>query len=262
VYIGLLAPDAVAMFSRDGVYVPYLVPDYAPPPAAAVALYAVFWLLCLALLLGAACGWTIPALLAVYLYHYFLALGVKHSSFERLILVYLLVLAPSQCDSVWSLTAWFRRRKLEPTPPTFRFAGRVARFQTIILYGGAGLWKLFNPDWTGGALLYCTMQGIWATPLAFAIVRLGFGETAWQAASLGVIGGELLVSVLLLFRRTRLFGVALGTLFHVMNSVILAIPEFLVCIAPYPLFLPERSLERLNASIAGRFQRGRSNQAT
>jgi hypothetical protein len=54
----------------------------------------------------------------------------------------------------------------------------------------------------------------------------------------------------LLFRRTRPFGVALGTLFHVMNSVILTIPEFLVCIAPFPLFLPERSVERAGTAIA------------
>ena len=34
----------------------------------------------------------IPCLLALYLYHYFLALGVKHSTFERLIVIYLLAL--------------------------------------------------------------------------------------------------------------------------------------------------------------------------
>jgi hypothetical protein len=245
VYIGLHAPHATLLFSSDGVFVPYLVPDYAPPPLAAAVLCGLLWLLCLALLFGVACRWTIPLLLLLYAYHYFLALGVKHSSFERLIPIYLLALAPGRSDSVWAL---------QPTAAgTVQFTGRLVRFQTIALYAGAGLWKLINPDWRSGVLLHATLQGIWATPLAYALVRLGFSDSVWQWISWAVIGGELLLATLLTFPRTRTLGIALGALFHLGNSVILAIPEFLVCLAPYPLFLAEQRLERL----AGWFRNAR-----
>jgi hypothetical protein len=188
---------------------------------------------------------TIPILIVLYLHHYFIALGVKHSSFERLIFVYLLALAPSHADAVWSV--------LPPSAAkgktTVEFAGRLVRFQTIILYIGAGLWKAINPAWSTGALLYATMQGIWATPLAFRIVRLGFSEAAWTFASHAVIAYEISIGVLLCFRRTRVFGVVLGCLFHLANSTILSIPEFLVCLAPYPLFLPERYFLRIERGV-------------
>jgi hypothetical protein len=246
VYLGTFAPHAVLMFSSQGVYVPYLVPDYAPGPVLAVLLFAAFWLCAFALLLGVRTNITIPLLIVLYLHHYFLALGVKHSSFERLIFVYLLALAPSHADAVWSL--------LPPSAAerstTVAFAGRVVRFQTIILYIGAGLWKAINPAWSTGALLHATMQGIWATPLAFWIVRLGFSDAAWTLASHAVIAYEIAIGVLLFFRRTRLLGVWLGCLFHLANSTILSIPEFLVCLAPYPLFLPERYFLRIDRSMS------------
>jgi hypothetical protein len=248
VYFGTLLPHTTLLFSSQGVYVPYLVPDIAPPPWAAGLLGASLWLLALALLLGFRTGWTIPALIVLYLYHYFLALGVKHSSFERLILVYLLALWPSHADAVWSIS----QPRAAERPQTLAFAGRLMRFQTVLLYFGAGLWKAVNPAWSTGTLLHCTLQGIWATPLAFRIVRLGFSEASWTLASYAVMSGEMLLGATLAFRRTRCFGVALGVLFHVLNSVILSIPEFLVCLAPYPLFLPADSVERLGAYVARR----------
>jgi hypothetical protein len=244
VYLGALAPYTTLLFSSQGVYLPYLMPDPMPPPAAAVLLFAALWLLSLALLLGFHTRWTIPLLIVVYLYHYFLALGVKHSSFERLILIYLLALAPSNADVVWSISPPSAAKR-----PTLVFAGRLIRFQTVLLYFGAGLWKAVNPVWSTGTLLYCTLQGIWAAPLAFGIVRLGLSEATWTLASYGVIAGEMLLGVLLLFRRTRWVGIALGLLFHLTNSVILSIPEFLVCLAPYPLFLPGDSVERLGKRL-------------
>lgn len=92
---------------------------------------------------------------------------------------------------------------------------------------------------------------MWATPLAFSIVRVGFSEATWTLASRCVIASELLLGVLLFFRRTRLLGIALGCAFHLANSVILSIPEFLVCLAPYTLFVPENYLVRLDAMLRG-----------
>lgn len=254
VYLGTFAPHAALLFSNQGVYVPYLVPDYAPAPGIALALFALWWLCALALLIGFRTRLTIPLLIVLFVYHYFLALAVKHSTFERLIVIYLLALWPSRPDAVWAVS----QPAAADQAYVPRFAGRLVRFQTIALYFGAGLWKAVNPLWHTGTLLRSTMQSIWATPLAFWIVRQELPEVVWTAASYSVIGGEMLIGVLLALRRTRLFGLLLGTSFHVINSVILSIPEFLVCLAPYPLFLPEAWLRRLDALVSARWRRARA----
>ena len=179
-YFGSFAPHAALLFSSDGVYVPYLkAGTSAPPPAIAVPLFAALWLASLALLLGFRTGLTIPILLVLYLYHYFLALGVKHSSFERLIVIYLLALAPSHADAVWSVS---QPTAAQPVA-TVQFAGRLVRFQSVMLYLGAGLWKAVNPAWATGALLYSTLpRHLGDAAGVGSIVRLGFSEATWIAS--------------------------------------------------------------------------------
>jgi hypothetical protein len=263
VYLGSLVPHASLLFSSEGVYVPYLVPDYAPSPRIAVPLFSALWLASLALLMGFRTRVTIPILLVLYLYHYFLAFAVKHSSFERLIVIYILALMQSDCDAVWSVSP----PRAATGAGTVQFAGRLVRFQTVMLYLGAGLWKAVNPAWATGAMLYTTLQRMWATPLAFRIVRLGFSEATWTFATHCVVATELLLAVLLFFRRTRPIGIAVGCAFHLANTLILYIPEFLVCLAPYPLFMPESDFLRLDRMLRAllsrlRTRRTRANQTT
>jgi hypothetical protein len=122
--------------------------------------------------------------------------------------------------------------------------------QTLMLYFGSGLWKLFNPAWHTGALLRSTLQGMFASPLAFAIVQRGFSESTWTLFSLAIIGFELLIAPLLLVRRTRPLGLLLGVGFHLFNTVVLVVPEFLVAATPYPVFIEPTTLERLGRRCA------------
>jgi hypothetical protein len=244
VYVGVLAPHVELLFSSSGVHAPYLLPDYAPPAPVAIAFFAFWLLLCVLVTLGFRSRWVIPGLIAAFLYHYFLSLAVRHSSFDRLIVIYLLVLWASEADAAWAVSA--------PPPAERRtscFAGRLLRFQTIVLYLGTGQWKLINPAWHSGELLHSTLQGVWATPLGFWLVRRNFPAEAWTVASWTVIGFEFALGLLLWMRPTRALGITLGLLFHVLNSVIIAIPEFLVCIAPYVFFVRESTVERVGTRI-------------
>jgi hypothetical protein len=158
-----------------------------------------------ALTLGLWTRWVVPALIVVYLHHYLLALAVKDSAFERLIVIYLVALVPARADAVW---AWRRRSEyaradvagasLEVTSASF--TPWILRFQTIVLYLGAGLWKLGNVEWHGPHLLRATLQSIWANPLAFYLVRLGWSDATWTWISRSVIAFELLLAALLLVR--------------------------------------------------------------
>jgi hypothetical protein len=235
-YFGLLLPHTTLSFSNQGVYVPYLVPDYAPAPWVAAILLGVMLALCTALLVGYRTAIATPLLLALFAYHYFLSLAVKQSSFDRLIAIYLLILSFSDAGAVFGLDA--RRRKHSPVV----WGERMLIAQTVFLYFGAGLWKLCNPSWHTGTLLRSTLQGMWATPIAFEIVRADFGATTWAVFSFTIIAFELVVGPLLLMRRTRTVGLVLGAGFHVLNCVVLSIPEFLVCLVPYPVFMDPSKL--------------------
>lgn len=256
VYLGRLLPHVTVLFSDQGVYVPYLVPDYAPPPLLAHVLFLAMLAACAALTLGYRQGLACALTLGLFLYHYFLQLAVKQSSFERLIVIYLVVLGLSGSSGTWTIGSTSGTKRTTPTVWT----RRVLLLQTSMLYLGSGLWKALNPNWHTGALLQATLQGIWATPIAFAIVRLDLSDAAWTAISQGVIGLELLLGLAFLWPRTRTAAVFAGTAFHLANSFVLMIPEFLVCLAPYPLFLPaswSRQAGQRLSTLASRFRRPR-----
>jgi len=243
-YLGSLAGSVPVLFSSEGVHAPYLVPDYAPPLPLAWLLYALLLLLCALLLLGYRAAWVTPAILALFLHHYLLGLAVRHSSFDRLIIIFLLVLWPAGADRVWAVSA------RTPAPPATCFAGRLIRFQCIILYLGAGLWKALSTDWPSGELLHSTLQGVWATPLGFFLAAHPPFSGFFRAASWLVIGFELSMGLMLWWPRTRGIAVAAGIAFHLVNTIVIAVPEFLVCIPPYVFFLREASLRRFGDWIS------------
>ncbi len=241
-YLINLWPDAVLMFSNQGVQLPYLVPDYAPPPAAARALLGAMIAIDLALIVGYRSELAARLLLLLFLYHYFLQLAVRQSSYDRLIVIDLLVLCFADAGRVWGLDA--QRRESEGSSV---WGERVLAMQTLLLYFGSGLWKLCNPKWHTGVLLRSNMQGMWASPLAFALVQSGLSEHAWTWLSWTIIGFELMIAPLLLVRRTRPLALALGLGFHLFNTFALVIPEFLVAVASYPVFVQNTTLERVGA---------------
>src|SRR5438477_10672178 len=51
-YFGVLLPHVELMFSNRGVHLPYLFPDYAPPPAIAWTIFVVMLTLDVALVVG------------------------------------------------------------------------------------------------------------------------------------------------------------------------------------------------------------------
>jgi hypothetical protein len=243
-YFGVLLPHVTLLFSNRGVYLPYLLPDYAPSPAVAWFLFVSMFLLAVTLLFGYRSELSARLLLVLFLYHYFLQIAVKQSSFDRLIVIDLIVLCFADSGRVWGLDA--RRPRLPPCA----WAERVLAMQTAMLYFGSGLWKLFNPAWHTGVLLRSTLQGMFASPVAFAIVQRGFSEDTWTLFSLAIIGFELLIAPLLLVRRTRPLGLLLGVGFHLFNTVVLVVPEFLVAATPYPVFVEPTTLERFGRRCA------------
>lgn len=229
VYFLTFAPDVTLMFSNEGVYFPWLVPDYAPPPLGAWVIYVVTLASMGALTLGFRTQVTAPLTLLLFLHHYFLQMAVKHSTFERLIIEWLLLLCFVAAGSAQT-AGWITR---------------LIRFQTVMLYLGAGLWKAANPHWRSGVLLKATLQGMWSTDAGFWLVRAVETDAGFALLSQSVIVGEILVGVMFCLPRAYPLAIAGGVIFHLSNVVFLAIPEFVVCIAPYVFFVDPARLERV-----------------
>jgi hypothetical protein len=247
-YLLALAPHVTLLFSREGVYVPYLVPDLAPAAPLAWLLFCAMVVLNCALIAGFYTELAALFLLALYMHHYTLQLAVKQSSFERLIIIELAALCLASAGLRLGLDgARLRKRGLLPQPTVW--LERVVAVQTVFLYSGSGLWKLLNPAWHTGELLHSTFQGMWATPLAFEITQLGLHHALWTLGSWLVILLELSLGPLLIARRTRHAAVVVATLFHIGNCVLLFIPEFLVCVPALLVFVDEALLERVVARV-------------
>lgn len=255
-YFGGYASHVEISFSNHGVYVPYGVADYAPSPAIAWALYLLTLAACGALLIGWRTAVVVPLLLALFGAAYFLQIGVKQSSFDRLIAIDLLVLCFADSGRVLGLDA----RRQGPRPIVW--PERMLQLQTVLLYLGPGLWKLLTPAWHTGMLLYSNMQGMWATPIAFALVRTHTSITTWSAFSWTVIAFELALGPLLLIRRTRPFALALGALFHTLNCVVLVVPEFMIGVVAYPVFIEPKTLARWARALGAFLPAGTRSEPT
>jgi len=240
IYFLTFAPDVTLMFSNEGVYFPWRVPDYAPPPLVAWVIYVVTLLSMGALTLGLRTQVTAPLTLVLFLHHYFLQMAVKHSTFERLIIEWLLLL----CFVVPRNGGQDAASSVHGSAQAAGWTTRLIRFQTVMLYLGAGLWKAANPHWRSGVLLKATLQGMWSTDAGFWLVRTVETDAGFALLSQSVIVGEILVGVLFCLPRAYPLAIAGGVIFHLSNVVFLAIPEFVVCIAPYVFFVDAATLQR------------------
>lgn len=251
-YFLTFAPDVTLMFSNEGVYLPWLVPDYGPPPAIAWLIYLLTLASMTALTLGYRTRIITPLTLLAFLYHYFLQLAVKDSTFERLIIEWLVLLCFVESDRLWS----FRKRTTsDPQATVEAWAGNLIRFQTVMLYLGAGLWKAANPHWRSGVILHTTLQGMWSSDAGFWLVRAIPNDAAWATVSQVVIVGEILLGLFFCFRRTYPLAILSGIAFHLGNVIFLSIPEFVVCIAPYVFFIEPSTLQRWIEKVASRSPR-------
>jgi hypothetical protein len=248
-FLGFL-PHVELMFSTRGVYSPYLAPDIAPSPLVAWVLYGLLVVAAVFFVVGALTPYAAPLLLLLFLHDYFVQLAEKNSSFDRLIIIFLAIFSVSNAGVVWSVDA--ARVKKEAPRAVPAWGPRLLRFQLIAMYFAAGLWKVVNPAWRDGTLLKATMQGPWASPAAFWLVQRVESDRLWATFSAIVIAFELLMSVALTVQRTRPWAIAFGAVFHLANCFVLVIPEFLVCMTMYPLFLPSEVVQRIGEGLARR----------
>lgn len=123
-----------------------------------------------------------------------------------------------------------------------RWPLELLRFQTLVIYGAAGLAKL-SSEWLSGGTLA-------------ALSRAGFVEhgaelaVSWAAPlAIGVAATELALVPLLAFRRTRVAGVAIGLALHAGIDAMMMVSTFSAnMMLLLLLFLPWREDETARAA--------------
>lgn len=220
-------------FSNRGVYSPYLIPDWAPSPGFASFIYYFTLVAIAALILGAWTRITTVVVLLLFEYHFYLNFAVGNTAYDRLNMIVLFILCFVDSGAAWSFDA---RNKIDVgLIPAWQI--RLFQFQLAAVYFGSGLWKLCSPAWYSGQMLKYTLASAWASSSGFSVLSLNLPDWLYTALTWGVIAFELCAGFGLYFRRTKPVIMVAGTLFHLCNTFVLLIPEFLNCVALYAVFI-------------------------
>ena len=187
-------------------------------------------------------GWWTRISLVIYLvmfgYFYFLQIHARDTTFDRLTFIITGLLALGRCDAVYSLSAWYRRRRGKTAIAEIPlWPGRLIALQITFMYFGAGVFKITSEPWSHGELLYFTLIGNWATPCAFWIVRTIPYLGLFDVLVLGTMILEVHAPIFLLHRRLQKFVFVCGALFHVAIAVLLNLWPFIFMPLTYLLFL-------------------------
>ena len=229
------------VFSRDGIYMPFLIPDIAPSPAVATLIYASTLVCILVFMLGYRTRIFTPLVLVGFFYHYLLNIAVQCTSYDRLIIGVLIILCFAELDRVWSLSARSRPHDNDADPVITAWAQRFICVLVSFIYFGMSIFKIYDFKWCTGYMLETNLNCEWATPLAFWVVNLDFPPVFYTGLSWAAIILEFVLSIGLWIRRFQAYIFFAGFLFHLFIAAFLNIPEFLFLPTSYVLYMdPDR----------------------
>ncbi len=235
-YIAPLLNRVELMYSSQGIYVPFLIPDIAPSPSLAVLIFVGFLSAIGLFISGFHTRVVTPVLLTLFTYHWCLNLAINNTAYDRLIVTLLAICCFAKLDGAWSVTSLRNPKPPQATIHVPGWPGRLIMVQLALLYFGSGLWKLSGSAWRTGEMLRMTMMGPWATPAAFWLVNLGLPDWLFDALAWTTVGFELIAGFALFVPRLRVPFMAVGAGFHLSIWLFLNIGEFMFCVATYVLF--------------------------
>jgi hypothetical protein len=232
------------LFSDQGIYVPFLIKDIAPPPIVALMMYGFTMLLAMAFMVGFHTRFVTPLLFVAFLYHYLLSLAVHAVTYDILIIILLFVLSFASLDKVWSVVFFWQPPADREEVKIIGWANRFLCLYLSIFYLGMVAYKLTNLNWYSGYCLEMNFHGMWATPLAFWVVNQNLPMSFFSALTYGALVVEFLCSFGLYNRRIQNYVFFLGFMFHFLVAILLSIPEFLLVPLIYVLFVDPVKVKR------------------
>lgn len=250
IYFFSQLPHVEMMYSNQGVYSPFWLPDITPAPWIALLIHLFLIACTISFIIGWQTRFVTPLILLIFLYYFFINLSVKNCSYDRLIIVFLFLmsLAYNQIDKAFAprspkeakVSAWLTR---------------LLCVQVTIFYLGTGVFKSFAEPWQNGEILKMTMASMWGTPAAFKLLSLNLPMWFYDVMTKGIVYFELVWGFLLWFKKIQKPVFILGIFFHLTVWVFLSIPEFMICPITYVLFMPSHELKKIAVSLFSPFNK-------
>ena len=245
---GLKIPHVPILFSTRGLVLPLVATLPVPGPGLAWAIFFIFYSCLFLFTIGAAMRSAGLLAFVINLYYWFLSLHLFNTSFDRLFLFLLLVLALSGADRALSWRA-ARRGGIRSWESASILPQRLIAVQITAVYLGVGLQKLWLPDWQSGDVLTYSLMSVWGTPLAIALLRLHLPMAFYDALLFVIKFFEVTIPAGLWIRVTRTWFMLGGLVFHLSIALLLNIWWFLILVPAYIVFFdPEEirsSVERI-----------------
>lgn len=166
-------------------------------------------------------------LLAVSVHH-FNPFVVNSGDNVRNTLLFYLMLCP--CGTVWSVDAWWARRRVATPLPSYVYPWplRLLFVQLVVLYFMTGLIKLVFPEWARGTAMHYHLANLAWTRWPYE--QLPFLLTLAPFFTWITLAWELGFPVLVFLAWTRQPALCLGVLFH-LGTV------FLFQLGPFPFYM-------------------------
>lgn len=176
---------------------------------------AVFAISAVALILLAAGILARTAALWVFIWHLTITYRspVAMGGWDDILRVYgfLLLISPLGPRWPWPRRGTTRTNAGTSVSPAPVYGLQLMRLQLLVIYVHSAICKLPDADWLNGDVLTYYLLSTNARFPAMAILDM---QPVLKAMTWAVLAGEILVPALLLFRKSRIWGVLLGITFH------------------------------------------------
>ena len=237
-YTLLYAPHLKLLFSNEGLVLPRYADLYpqlqwllTPPPLqVATLLFALVVVAELNMLWGQYTKLSIGLVTLLGLYFWQLQLHLFPTSYNRILLLVLLVLFFSGSDRTFSLDQKRRTGSFWDWEDVSILPQRLIALQISVTFLGVSLQKWWLPQWQGGEVLSYSFLSMWGTGLARCYARLPLNMEHYDFLVLMVKIFQPLAAVGVWIQRFRIISVLFLAWFIIMVSVMLSIWWFIYVI--------------------------------
>lgn len=207
-----------------------------PEPSIAYIIATIYFLACIAVVLGVAMRTNLIILIILYLYYWQVSFHLFPSSYHRIFFFLLFALLVSGADKTFSLRMLRTRGSLFAWEAISIFPQRLISIQIAATYFGVGWQKIWLPAWQDGAVLSYSLVNRWATPVGRWIVALNFPFSFYSAGVWIIKIFECFIPFCLWTKTWRVPFVIFGSLFHIGIALLMSIWWFVVLIPAYIVF--------------------------
>ena len=219
------APHWAELFSNEGFHVGRFA-HWAPTPNTCYVLAVLISISTIMMTIGVFTRTSTGVTLIIFAFLYALD-RVNERALSSIILVNLSIGFFSPWGDYFSLSSWRKCRKDDSTIKKLGspLSIRLWQVQLLQMYFFAGIMKTMYPGWLNGEVLRQIFMGRWARAPGLWLSKI-LPDVVYPFLTIGALTFEILLPFLLLWPKTRPFGVIAGLLFHLSIEVTLHI-EFL-----------------------------------